>query len=261
MIPRLIHQLWIPPTGPIRETKSLPDDVELNCIEWQTLNPQFEYRRWSLETILSLTRLYDRPDVSAALEVCRFPSMQADIARLFLLEFAGGFWVDLKLFPEQSFLNGLAESDLITVEHFPKENLNNPNGFLSNSFIGAKACHPAISRALDLAVRNVRSRMPGSIFYVTGSPVLIEATRDVADLGKYEMLRHEDAWGKLFTIRGGSYNASGMHWSEREKVEPSYIERRSPHAQSSPNSVRQPIYPLHHAPQEHCAACSCERLL
>lgn len=222
MIPRLIHQLWIAPKVGAAETPALPQDISLNCAEWQAKHPNYKYRQWSLESILSLARLYDRQDVCAAMEICRFPSMQADIARLFLLDVAGGFWVDLKLFPEQAFLDALSENDLVVVEHFPKENLKNPSGFLSNSFIGAKQCHAAIGRALNLAVQNVRRRMPGSIFYVAGSPVLIEATRHASDLGKYRMLGHQEVWGGLFSIRGGSYNDGGMHWSERQEVEPAF---------------------------------------
>ncbi len=80
----------------------------------------------------------------------------------------------------------------------------------------------AIGRALNLAVQNVRRRMTGSIFYVAGSPVLIEATRHASDLGKYRMRGHQEVWGGLFSIRGGSYNDGGMHWSERQEVEPAF---------------------------------------
>ncbi len=36
------------------------------------------------------------------------------------------------------------------------------------------------------------------------------------------MRGHQEVWGGLFSIRGGSYNDGGMHWSERQEVEPAF---------------------------------------
>jgi hypothetical protein len=55
---------------------------------------------------------------AAAIQVCRFPAMQADIGRLLLLYIFGGFCVDLKLFGLRPFLGRLTEYDLVVTEHF-----------------------------------------------------------------------------------------------------------------------------------------------
>ncbi|MCF3946300.1 hypothetical protein AiwAL_07320 [Acidiphilium sp. AL] len=228
MIPPSIHQLWIDPNARAgkdlgdREPAALPADVAANCLAWRLLHPNFGYKLWRLGEVARLARLQDRADVCAAITACRFPAMQADIARLFLLEMDGGFWVDLKLHPLMPFLDRLIFDDLVVTEHFPKDNLQEPNGFLINSFIGARPYHPCISAALDGAVRNVRRRMAGSIFYVTGSPVLMEAIGAVPDRGKYRMLDHQSVWDHLFEIRGGSYNEGGLHWSQRQERESAF---------------------------------------
>ncbi|MDD2878313.1 MAG: capsular polysaccharide synthesis protein [Acidiphilium sp.] len=180
MIPRLIHQLWIDPHAPAPDSPQrhryqkppVPPDVQENCASWSTQHPTFNYRLWSLDDISNLTPLSDHPELRAALLNCRFPAMQADLARLFLLELFGGFWIDLKLFALQPITDELIDYDLVVTEHFPKENLREPNGFLINSFIGARPYHPCISHALDEALHNVFGRKQGSIFYVAGGPVL-----------------------------------------------------------------------------------------
>jgi hypothetical protein len=97
-----------------------------------------------------------------------------------------------------------------------------PNGFLINSFIGARSYHPCISRALDIAAHNVIHRKAGSIFYVTGSPVLLEAINGAKAQKNCLILTHETTWDRLFKICGGSYNGGGMHWSQRQEHEPAY---------------------------------------
>ncbi|WP_288005977.1 glycosyltransferase family 32 protein [Acidiphilium sp.] len=221
MIPATIHQLWVDPHDTLRQTAPVPADIVVNSTAWQELHPDFVYRLWSLDNILSMTKLYDRPEVYAGIRACRFPAMQADIIRLFLLEMVGGFWIDLKLCPRKSFLGALVNDELVVTEHFPKDNLPQPNGFLSNSFLGARPGHPKISQALDIALRNVRQRMTGSIFYVTGAPVLIEAIRNLPHQ-TYRMLDHHLAWNELFSISGGSYNDNGQHWSQRQDQEPAF---------------------------------------
>ncbi len=185
-IPSSIHQIWIDPNessqfrhdGRDAPTNVPPADILTNCLAWQTLHPTFAYTLWSIERVLRLARLHDRPDVCDAIATCRFPAMQADIARLFILEMVGGYWVDLKLNPLVSFLNLLSRYELVVTEHFPKDNLPYPNGFLINSFIGSTPYQPVVTAALNKVVDNVRRRMSGSIFYVTGAPVLMAAIEE-----------------------------------------------------------------------------------
>jgi hypothetical protein len=229
MIPLLIHQLWIDPQFPTPDgpchVEGIPSepplDVEENRAAWTRLHSNFDCKLWSLNEVLKLARFHDRDDVCTGILACRFPAMQADVARLFLLEMTGGFWVDLKLFPLVSFLDQLTNHELIVTEHFPKDNLPEPNGFLINSFIGARPHQPCITEALATALRNIDCRMSGSIFYVAGSTLLQTATASMNPV-RLKLLPHTQTWGHLFEIRGGSYNANGLHWSQRQERESPY---------------------------------------
>jgi hypothetical protein len=64
-------------------------------------------------------------------------------------------------------------------------------------------------------VTNVLRRMEGSIFYVAGGPVLIEAFQCHRGSPGHELIEHQNAWGHLFEINGGAYDGNGMHRSLR----------------------------------------------
>ncbi len=218
MIPRQFHQLWIRPSI---ATTGIPDDVLQNFQAWRTMHRTHVQRLWSLPEVTALCYKQNRPEVAGAIEACRFPSMQADIARLLLLEAFGGYWIDLKLYPLRSFLDDLTGNDLVLTEHFAKPDLPDPSAYLSNSFIGAVPAHPVISRVLKAVCENVNRRMGGSIYGVTGATNLMAAVEGVES---YTRLGFRDAWGGLFEIRGGSYNGPDMHWSVREGLESPYVE-------------------------------------
>lgn len=222
MIPNTFHLIWIDPTtqsgiGP------LPSDVSDNLNSWHGKEAKHRPVLWELPSLYDLCSQYHMPEVAAALRVCRFPAMQADLGRLFLLKVFGGFWVDLKLHLLMPFLDSLAEYDLIVTEHFVAPNLPNPNGTLSNSFIGARPNHPAIARALEFALANINNRT-SNCYWTAGAPNIKKAIDGANDLGRYRMLTHTESWGRLFKIQGGSYNADDRHWSLREKVEPLYFD-------------------------------------
>lgn len=214
--------MWIPPVKSA-QGMSLPDDVARHSDAWRSLHPNFSYKMWSLEDVLSTLARHDLFHVNQVIVSCRIPAMQADIARLAILLIQGGFWADLKLSPRSAFLNELTDFRLVVTEHFPKENLPDPNGFLLNSFLGAEPAHPVIADALNRVVRNVRERQQGSIFYITGSTNLKDAlAAHPGEVGSH-MLPHQTTWNVLFDVGGASYNENGMHWSVRETREPLYI--------------------------------------
>jgi len=220
MIPEIVHQLWIDPHG--QRGSGLPPDIERNRAAWRTFHKSFQFRVWQPDDLLRLCEAHERPEIAAAIMACRFPAMQADLGRLLVLELFGGFWIDLRLHPLVPFLDQLLSCDLVVTEHFPKDNLPEPNGFLINGFIGAAPAHPCIRAALRSVAENVARRMSGSIFYVTGSTNLLKAVQAASDRGAFRMLGHRETWGRLFELRGGSYNAGGMHWSERQERESPY---------------------------------------
>jgi mannosyltransferase OCH1-like enzyme len=224
MVPKLIHHLWIDPSKPFSTHLTIPSDVQENLASWRDKEVAYYQKIWLLNEIHGLCEAHRLHEVSRAIAACRFPSMQADIARLLLMKVIGGFWVDLKLYLNLRFLDRLVQNDLIFTEHFPKADLPNPNGRLSNSFMGAVPAHPVITAALARVVKNVHSRMKGSIYHVTGATNLELAVEEINQKGSYFIMAHQTAWDYLFSIRSGSYNGSNLHWSLREQRECPYID-------------------------------------
>jgi mannosyltransferase OCH1-like enzyme len=224
MIPKTIHHLWINSQNGTSNLSEIPPDVMDNLRSWQLLEVGYQQKVWSIEEILGFCELHKMPEIVQALSACRFPSMKADIARLLILKFFGGFWVDLKLRLNRRFLDRLVSHHLILTEHFAKDDLPIPNGRLSNSFIGARPNNPVIGQALISSVNNVNRRMGGSIYHVTGATNLEVALQSQSDQDNHFMIPHQTAWDYLFSIRGGSYNGKNMHWSIREQQESPYLD-------------------------------------
>ncbi len=224
MIPKLIHHLWIDPKKHPSASGMIPSDVRTNLTSWQIKEPNYTQKIWSLEEITKLCEAQNMPEAIHAIRLCRFPAMQADIARLIILNLFGGFWVDLKLRSERRFLDRFSDHDLVLTEHFTKQDLPNPNGRLSNSFIGAAKDNSVIMTTKHLVLANIDRRMAGSIYHITGATNLEISLARTIDRGLYFMIPHQTAWDYLFTMHPGSYNADGMHWSQREQRESPYLE-------------------------------------
>ena len=197
-------------------------------MKWRSLYPNYLYRLWSIEEVLAVAD-DDRvmgARARTAIQSLRFPAAQADLARLLLLRVFGGFWVDLRLVPSSPFLTPLLDFDLVLTEHFPQKHRPEPNGFLSNSFIGADRYTQFIDRVLEKVLRNVEQRIQSSIFDITGPMNLMKVKGEMANLpeaiGRYTVLAYTEAWAKCFRFGEAPYNDNGMHWSARERNEPIY---------------------------------------
>lgn len=223
MIPKLIHHLWIDPSNEPSVLQTIPQDVLENLSSWRQLEVGYQQKIWLIDEIIALCQARGLVDVVAAIHSCRFPSMKADIARLVCLTIFGGFWVDLKLHLTHRFLDRLTNYDLVLTTHFPKDDLPDPTGHLSNSFIGAVPNNLVISKALEQVVKNVNSRMADLVYHITGATNLMNAIKSVDSSNNHFIFPHQATWGYLFAIRGGSYNGAGMHWSLREKRESPYV--------------------------------------
>lgn len=227
MIPKLIHQLWITPDT--TQLNSVPAEVAAQCKMWAKLHPDYLHKLWSIEEVDRICSAIGRPDVQEAIRICRFPAMKADIARLLLLYNFGGFWVDLKLRPKRAFLSDTLDFDAVLTQHFPRPDMNLPDDFLINSFIGSVPTMPIIAKALTEITELVLARTEGSVFAVTGPLPLGRARREFLTkhpelAGHVKLLRKEETWDRLFSAGYGTYNKILGHWSVREKSESKYIE-------------------------------------
>jgi mannosyltransferase OCH1-like enzyme len=182
-------------------------------------------RIWTLAELLRLCQIHDRPDVGRALQSCRFPSMKADIGRFLLLTLFGGVWVDLKISLKRPFLAPFADLDLVTVEHYPKDDFPDPNGHLCIGFIAACPGHPVITETLNSITMNVNARRQDSIYHLTGATNLNIAVSGAPSLRNYHMIPHQIAWQDVFALAGlWSYTPPNMHWSQREQRESPYLD-------------------------------------
>ncbi len=227
LIPRLIHQIWIPPEG--QSDDAVRQEIVRRSNQWQELHSEFMYRLWSVDDVLRVADAISGPRIRSAVAACRFPAAKADIARLVLLREFGGFYADLKLEPKMSFLNTLISYDLVLTEHFPKSVLPNPTNFFINSFLGCQPREPFIDRLLCRVLTNVENRMQCSVFEVTGPAnitALIKSLDSQLDgaLGRVRVLRYTETWDCLFSVGGAPYSHLAAHWSERERTEPMYTE-------------------------------------
>jgi mannosyltransferase OCH1-like enzyme len=217
MIPRAIHQLWIPPEGQQRE---LPDDTLRQVAAWKTMHLGFEHTIWTIDDVLSVLPTEASSRLEPLLAVCRFESMKADLTRLFLLFHQGGFWIDLKLYPLCSFLDEHTTSDLMLVEHFPSEFIPDPSGVLVNGIFGCSRGNPFIGACLERATANVRRRMSTTVWEVTGPNVFMEVAAEISSVA----MPSTSVWGKLIEVGSASFSSDAAHWSAREQRETMYLD-------------------------------------
>jgi hypothetical protein len=230
-IPRRIHQLWIDPSA--EGSRPPPADILDSVRQWSALNPGHAHRLWTLEAVLEECAARGRADVAGAIGQCRLPSMQADIARLFLLGAVGGFWSDLKLRPRVAIPPALHGFATVLAEHFPKPDLPDPAGLLVNGFMGAAPNAPVIAMALDLVLCNVARRQGDGVFAITGPGALTTAwgcyrLADPAYRHTVFVIPHRQSWGVLWDVGADRYNPPGLHWAERQRREPLFVGEEQP---------------------------------
>ena len=225
MIPNLIHQIFIPEAP----GSFLNDVITANTKSWVDFNPEFEYRLWNLEEIRALARDLD-PRILAVIDVCSFPAMKADIARLMILYLHGGVYADLKFRCLTHFLDRFRDSRLVLIEHPEIKALGRREKYLANGFMIAEPRHEFVRRALYDCVCNVEARIGTGVFDTTGARVLMRLQDEFLpeSYGRFEngvgVIRESDGYEKLFSIRGGGSNKPWRHWHERQKVESIYTD-------------------------------------
>ena len=167
----------------------------------------------------------DGMDIWGAMQVCRFPTMQANLVRLVLILKFGGFWSDLKNVVLRPFLQEVAAHKLVLVEHQPMPDPR-PPGYLTNSFFGAEAGHPFLKTCLEEAILGIKRREEGSLSKITGLVLmnrLYTQPEQATRLGEYLFLEQETAWRHNMKRVGASYQRGGKHWSEMQKGKSLYV--------------------------------------
>jgi mannosyltransferase OCH1-like enzyme len=222
-IPKFIHQLWIDPFG---ASLPLPKDSAQNLQQWRASHPDFDHRLWCLDELEHVLPEYFGATFRRVIPPVRFPAMQADIARLFILAAFGGIWIDLKVIPRTRFLDQLLHYRLVLIEHFPAPKGADPTGILTNSFIASEPWHEFLLRCLQIVVAKVDRRCNEDVWMMTGPGALMAARSELRTsdtLYDARVLGHQLVWNDLLALGTGSYNYYGRHWSRRQKAEPLYL--------------------------------------
>lgn len=214
MIPQTIHQIFIADAG-----ASLDPDTVGNMAAWQAFHPGYKYKLWGLAEIRALAESFD-PRILAAIDVCAFPAMKADIARLLILLLEGGTYVDLKLRPMRAFLDEFRSHRLVLVEQFKTGEFERRQ--LINGFIAATPGQEFLARVLRECVTNVEARIDVGVWSTTGAGVMLQVQGEYfGEYGEFRdgvgVVMRDEAWGGLLGISSGKYNNDGRHWHDRER--------------------------------------------
>jgi inositol phosphorylceramide mannosyltransferase catalytic subunit len=166
-IPHKIHQIWL--GGP------LPDAYRKFCDSWPQFNPDFEYRLWNEESILSLG---DFPSLKAFRKAKSFGA-KSDIARYEILWRYGGIYADTDFECLRSFRE-LAEGCGFFVG-----NLYDQKPDICNAIIAAAPGHEILGRLRSSTTKVITSTEPMEIIEATGPGLLtreiLAAVDDLAD--------------------------------------------------------------------------------
>jgi mannosyltransferase OCH1-like enzyme len=134
MIPRTIHQVWLGYTSP-----QPPPEFAAAASTWTSMNPDWEYRRWTAAEIDDLFASA-RPDLLEYYRHLPYWVQKADAARYLILHEHGGVYADLDIICLRSF-DAFNDADAVLA---PTE----PLGF-SNDLMMASAGHPLFATLID----------------------------------------------------------------------------------------------------------------
>ena len=148
---------------------SLP--VYVNYLFNRLISPDHEYRYVSTEERLSFIKEHAPQRVSSAFEQLTDGAAQADLWRVFVLNYYGGVYMDIDahaVWPISKMIDPDAkELFLLTKKHY------------SNYFIASQKDNPILSRAIDIMVDNIeQKRIEHGVYALTGPIVLNTAIGD-----------------------------------------------------------------------------------
>ena len=166
-IPKVIHQIWLghgePPTKLMDTWK----------IDYLKMYPDFEYVLWDDKKI---KELYWSEDLTKIYNLEKDPKAKSDIARLLILYFKGGIYID----PYAGWVNDKNLNDLIIKAYRQENNFflgREPNqNWIGNGILGSVKKHPALNFLLEKleiiadGYQEIREKTPS---YVATGPVFV----------------------------------------------------------------------------------------
>lgn len=148
MIPRILHQVWVPPGG------QLPRHLAKAVQSWRDLHPDWTFRLWGDADLgwLEHRDLYDAaPDLVPADAVGQ---LRADIARYELLAEHGGLYTDVDTVALRPVDDALTGHDAFAAAEDPT--------WVGNTYLGCASGHP-VMRDLVAGLRTSVGRADGRL--------------------------------------------------------------------------------------------------
>jgi mannosyltransferase OCH1-like enzyme len=166
-IPKIIHQIWLGPGDP--PTK-LMNTWKIDYIK---MYPDFEYVLWDDKKI---KELYWSEDLTKIYNLEKDPKAKSDIARLLILYFKGGIYID----PYAKWVNDKNLNDLILKAYRQENNFfvaREPiQNWIGNGVLGSVKKHPALNFLLEKleiiadGYKEIREKTPS---YIVTGPVFV----------------------------------------------------------------------------------------
>ncbi|MCM5704940.1 capsular polysaccharide synthesis protein [Larsenimonas salina] len=154
--PRILWMYWNTPAD------EAPEVVRLAIASWQALNPEYEVRVLTDDTMVE-TLGVDLFSVFTLSRIKLTLAMKTDVLRLYLLSVYGGVWVDATVFCLQPLEKWLPEAraplDLFTFRH-PTERSRPVEAW----FIAASPGHPVVKSTLALFVDHLFAPRTAALF-------------------------------------------------------------------------------------------------
>ncbi len=153
-IPRVIVQTYRTPT--------VASPVYSAVIQWQEMNPEFDYRFFDDDECRAFIETHFPPEVVQAFD-CLVPgAYKADLWRYCYLAEKGGVYVDIRMEPLLALRTVLGFGDAEPPSFVGVRDLLQPDkdmrSYLYNAFMAAAPRHPIVLAALDRTLANIKAR-------------------------------------------------------------------------------------------------------
>lgn len=159
MIPNIIHLIFLPSFGNKYTYKSYSNSLYRNmeyfnqtCYYWEQYKPGYAVYRWTLDSLISAARLYDQPEVAEALSENYFIYDKFGLAKLFLCETIGGYYVDILVRPVVDIFEMSKPSEFFVVSS-PVEDYR-----IDLDILGARPRLPCLMNATDNIISKIMKR-------------------------------------------------------------------------------------------------------
>lgn len=216
MIPKQIHQYLL---NEFADPKV--DKLETSIPQaWNTTHADFQYKLWTHAAAQAFLKSEFPPSVLKAYNKCYLPSMKCDLFRYAIIYKQGGFYFDLKICPQKSFLHDFLSLNLLFATRPSNPDADPASREVCSGVLGAPPLHPVMKRALDLAVSNVLTESSTvNCWVVTSSPVLTQALSECGE-ENLKVLHFYRELMKMYCYNQRMPWDGPKHWHIRQKTDP-----------------------------------------